>query len=384
MANQVYANGREIACKAADGKSICAFPDVCFTPPQTPGTPPGVPIPYPNTGFARDTTSGSTTVKISGKEVILKNKSYFKRSIGDEAGCAPKKGIVTSVNRGKIFFASWSMDVKYEGENVVRHQDLTTHNHASLPANAPPQIHTSLVAAFRISECQEAVSRVLDACSPWDEKATCPEEHEDRIDKALADRDAARTRFGTNHPSYRAAQHIVNDEYTAYTGQIMRNDCHKAMRCILMTYRDMNAVKCRHQTPEHLIEQSSAAGVGSYRLEQAPCAFTEGTSWHLGDHGVMSAARKDMYADWRTQNPNAPYDTAKAADIGATVHRDSNIASDCNKDCTEKQLLQGHRRMGVNENDPLTPTQTGIADASERARRQEIIRLQQEQLLEDQ
>ncbi|MBV2091711.1 MAG: DUF4150 domain-containing protein, partial [Candidatus Thiodiazotropha sp. (ex Ctena orbiculata)] len=52
MANDVYANGRELSCKKADGKSICSFPDVCFTPPQTPATPPGVPIPYPNTGMA--------------------------------------------------------------------------------------------------------------------------------------------------------------------------------------------------------------------------------------------------------------------------------------------------------------------------------------------
>ncbi len=29
------------------------------------------------------------------------------------------------------------MDVKFEGENVVRHLDLTTHNHASSPGNSP-------------------------------------------------------------------------------------------------------------------------------------------------------------------------------------------------------------------------------------------------------
>ncbi len=39
MANEVYANNMEVSCKAAAGKSICAFPDVCFTPPQTPGDP---------------------------------------------------------------------------------------------------------------------------------------------------------------------------------------------------------------------------------------------------------------------------------------------------------------------------------------------------------
>lgn len=138
MSNQVYANHMEVSCKKAAGKSICAFPDVCFTPPQTPVTPPGVPIPYPNTGMASDATDGSSTVKISGQEVMLKNKSYFKRSTGDEAGCAPKKAVVTSKNMGKVYFNAWSMDVKVEGENVVRNLDLTTHNHGSVPGNTTP------------------------------------------------------------------------------------------------------------------------------------------------------------------------------------------------------------------------------------------------------
>ena len=142
MANQVYANMMEISCKSASGKTICAFPDVCFTPPQTPATPPGVPIPYPNTGFSSDTTDGSSSVQISGKEVMLKNKSCFSKSSGDESGAAPKKGVVTSKNTGKVYFNMWSMDVKIEGENVVRHLDITTHNHASTPGNSPPMPHT--------------------------------------------------------------------------------------------------------------------------------------------------------------------------------------------------------------------------------------------------
>jgi uncharacterized protein DUF4150 len=131
MADEVYANGMEVSCKAGPGKSICAFPDVCFTPPQTPATPPGVPIPYPNTSVNSDCTDGSTSVKVSGQEVMLKNKSYFKKSTGDEAGCAPKKNVVSSTNTGKVYFTAWSMDVKIEGENVVRHLDVTTHNHSN-------------------------------------------------------------------------------------------------------------------------------------------------------------------------------------------------------------------------------------------------------------
>ena len=136
MGNNVFANGNELACKAGDGKAIACMPDVCMTPPENPATPPGVPVPYPNTVMASDATSGSKKVKISGKEVMLKNKSYFKTSMGNEAGCAAKKGVVTSVNKGKAYFAAWSMDVKFEGENVVRHLDMTTHNHASTTLNA--------------------------------------------------------------------------------------------------------------------------------------------------------------------------------------------------------------------------------------------------------
>ncbi|HQR42360.1 MAG TPA: DUF4150 domain-containing protein [Gemmatales bacterium] len=138
MSNQVYANGNEISCKSGAGKSICAFPDVCFTPPLTPATPPGVPIPYPNTGMTTDTSSGSKTVQISGKEVMLKNSSFFSTSTGDEAGSAPKKNVITSKIKGKCYFKAWSMDVKIEGKNVVRHLDMMTHNHASDPGATPP------------------------------------------------------------------------------------------------------------------------------------------------------------------------------------------------------------------------------------------------------
>lgn len=165
MANQVYANMMEVSCKAGSGKTICAFPDVCMTPPMTPATPPGVPIPYPNTGMASDTTDGSTSVKISGKEVMLKNKSSFSKSSGDEAGSAPKKGVVTSKNMGKVFFNMWSMDVKVEGENVVRHLDITTHNHASMPGNSPPMPHVDEMAVTMSADAPEETCSDDAACT---------------------------------------------------------------------------------------------------------------------------------------------------------------------------------------------------------------------------
>lgn len=137
MANNVFANGMEVSCKAGSGKSIACLPDVCMTPPENPATPPGVPVPYPNTGQASDSTSGTRNVKISKKEASIKNSSYFKKSMGDEAGSAAKKGVISSKNRGKVYFTAWSMDVKFEGENAVRNLDMTTHNHGS-PTNTGP------------------------------------------------------------------------------------------------------------------------------------------------------------------------------------------------------------------------------------------------------
>ena len=134
MSNEVYANGNEIACKSGDGKVIASFPDVCLSPPSPPAGP--IPVPYPDTSFSKDAKNGSKTVFISGKEVMLKDKSYYKTSpLGDEAATRSfGANILSHVITGKTYFIAWSMDVKIEGLNVDRHIDLTTSNHASHPA----------------------------------------------------------------------------------------------------------------------------------------------------------------------------------------------------------------------------------------------------------
>ena len=134
----VFANGLEVSAKAQGCKVIAAFPDTCFTPPQTPATPPGVPVPYPDFGQDSDLTSGSGSVFIGGKEISQENSSKYRKCSGDEAGSAPKKGIVTSKNTGAIYAQKWSMDVKVEGKGVVRFSDIATSNHASNPGDSPP------------------------------------------------------------------------------------------------------------------------------------------------------------------------------------------------------------------------------------------------------
>ena len=137
MGTEVYANGNAIACKKGDDKVIAAFPDVCLSPPSPPAGP--IPVPYPNTSFSKDMKSGSKTVKIKGGEVMLKDKSFYKTSpLGNEAATRSfGASVITHVITGKTYFNMWSMDVKFEGENVDRHKDLTTSNHASYPGGPP-------------------------------------------------------------------------------------------------------------------------------------------------------------------------------------------------------------------------------------------------------
>ncbi|MDA8587056.1 DUF4150 domain-containing protein [Rhodobacteraceae bacterium] len=144
--SNVFANGLEISGKAVSAKTIAAFPDVCFTPPENPATPPGVPIPYPSFGMASDSEKGTGTVVIGGKTVNIKNKSDLSKTSGTEAGSAAKKGVVTSKNTGKEYFHKWSNDVKFEGEPVIRNTDLASNNHASPVGNTPPWVHIASMA----------------------------------------------------------------------------------------------------------------------------------------------------------------------------------------------------------------------------------------------
>jgi hypothetical protein len=157
MGAQVFANGMEVSCKKSDDMSVAAMPDVCWTPPPPPVGP--VPIPYPNFSKSSDTTDGTKTVKIAGEEVGMKNQSNYKTSNGDEAATkGVGMGIVTATIQGTTQFAAWSFDVMFEGANAIRFMDMTTHNHASDPAN-PPSVTVSTgspgVGVTEPDDCQE-------------------------------------------------------------------------------------------------------------------------------------------------------------------------------------------------------------------------------------
>jgi hypothetical protein len=161
MPHHVYANGNEIAAISADGASVACQPDVCFSP----GAPmPGVPVPYPNSVFARDLTNVSRTVFLKDKGAALEDKSYFATSYGNEpATPGLKKGTVSGVIKGKGYFRTWSMNVKIEGLGVARHLDTVTHNHGN-PANGMVQKYRSIWA--KESDCENDRRTMKTNCEP--------------------------------------------------------------------------------------------------------------------------------------------------------------------------------------------------------------------------
>lgn len=120
--SKVYANGRSVIHKGDGLVNTCAVPDVCKTPSH--GGP--VPIPYVNVAQDGDLAQGSTSVHIEGNPVALKD-SNLSTSSGDEPGTAGG-GLVSSKTKGKMTWASASIDVKIEGKGVVRFMEPTQHN----------------------------------------------------------------------------------------------------------------------------------------------------------------------------------------------------------------------------------------------------------------
>ena len=395
MANDVFANGREVSCKAASGKSICAFPDVCFTPPQTPATPPGVPIPYPNTGMGSDTSKGSRNVKISGKEVMLKNKSMFKKSMGDQAGCAPKKGVVTSQTGGKVYFNSWSMDVKIEGENAVRHLDLTTHNHGSVPGNTPTWPYIDTMAVGGGGDAGADDEEDVCAADKEKEKEACKEfkPHKENGPDAC---DGFKAKPKGAHAAMSKAE------------ERRANDCLTARSCQLVPYKPKGDQPgcCHGQTGHHLIEAAAFHQTGRgtnsnsksksldvardandeylYSMKEAPCVCVFGTNQYHGTHGVMHTfqgaanAGKAEKRELSFRGDLVEMDSVKyseARDSAVYAMGETFPDAGCKKECLEAQLDAYHKdQLKLGDDDYVKAVDTGYTGPQDVANAKELVK----------
>jgi hypothetical protein len=298
--------------------------------------------------MASDTTSGSKNVKISNNEVMLKDKSYFKKSVGDEAGCAAKKNVITSVNRGKIYFKSWSMDVKIEGENVVRHLDMMTHNHGSDPGGTPPWVYQDMIATQR--------------------------------DKCLAQDDEAKEKCqgATPHMESNSQGKMIQKGLDCPPG------CEEAKVCILAPKKNDDTYCCNpNNTGHHLIEvhcfthpggRGEPGHVGAkldeyldYRENDAPCVCAS-SSASDGTHGIMhdiQGQQERAYAALRSSDPDfnaypfgghpndkSYWNYGEARDSGAAAHH--RAFPDCDPECTKRQLDHYHQdQLNIHEEAPM-------------------------------
>lgn len=378
MGNPVFANGMEISSKAMGGKSICAFPDVCFTPPQTPGTPPGVPLPYPNTGLAGDCTDGSSSVKIGGEEVMLKNKSYFKQSSGNEAGCAPKKGVATSKIKGKVYFTAWSMDVMVEGENVVRHLDLTTHNHGS-NTNTATWPHVAQQALNDFDNCSTEKEAIKNNCKD-DGSDQCPGALSVNVENQQKEWVRVKKKGRGWQAKAKTIAKATNDAMAHHDGSVRKdqsatqnaasmasqdaNACVKAMRCFLRpkSPNEDQTGCCPGQTPNHIPPDTYFEGKKKYQYGQALCVCLEGMNQHFGTHGDNHALIDHLAethdlkdAEGASKGPLAKQRPAKLNDAITVSSLAVAEQCGCKKECIEEQLNKHFQ-----ETQKLPPATTNV------------------------
>ncbi len=399
MANNVFANGRELSCKSGSGKTPCAMPNVVWTPPQAPPTPMGIPVPYPTTGMTSDSSKGSRDVKISKKEVMLKNKSRFKKCLGDQPGKAPKKGFVTTQQGGKVYFNSWSMDVKIEGENAVRHLDITTLNHGSMPGNTPtwPFVDQSAGGFSDDDPCKDDIVKEQEACAdfkPYGESDPCDivkyegfdegrTKSEMTKDEALALTDAARSGNKLEAPA----------DGSAFNSNAQ--DCLTARTCQLSPYKPKGKQTgcCPSQTGHHLVEASSffetgrgdtkdesdanilsvgTKGSTDYNTGEAPCICAFGPSQWRGSHGQLHTIQGNLNKKDRSISEESlpkkrggpssvkTIEYGKARDNGVAAAKKVNPTANCSDDCMKAQLDAYHKgQLKVDENDKIKCVATG-------------------------
>jgi hypothetical protein len=219
LGNEVFANGNEIACKSGDAKVIAAFPDVCLSPPSPPAGP--IPVPYPDTSFSKDMKNGSKKVKIDGKEVMLKDKSFYKTSpLGNEAATKSLgAGVVSHVITGKTYFVAWSMDVKFEGQNVDRHLDLTTSNHASPMCNEAAPIPSN----------EEAADKKEKKCPPHENLVIVDEKD---IDEVIDKNKEKRKKLEEKKEEFKAERDAATAQEAKDHAQVKIDQCQKGIDAI--------------------------------------------------------------------------------------------------------------------------------------------------------
>jgi hypothetical protein len=332
MRKPVYVNGRAIACAAAKGRVLAAFPDVCLSPPSPPGGP--VPVMYPVSASAGDLVGGSTSVLIAKQPIYLMNRSRFRLCQGDAAATRGLgQGVLSHTIGGECRFVTSSIDVQVENQFVSRHLDTVTCNHQGMVANtAPwPYIDHGVPAMAGHPACTADRTRITQACAPFapntDRDAcaiagaarTAPQVPDDGDPAAAAEVEpespapvTVKRKPMTQREATALAQDLADDAPTNDAERDQARSCVRARRCELAPYasRQGEARCCGKQTPHHLVLASAVhdcgrggrkkltredrhrtsvplLGIHGYDAKRAPCVCAEGQNQKQGSHGWL-------------------------------------------------------------------------------------------------
>jgi len=313
---------------------------------------------------------------------MLKNKSCFKTSTGDEAGCAAKKGVVSSKNKGKVYFIKWSMDVKVEGKNVDRHFDMTTNNHGSPQANEGlPWMYVDAMATLEGTNCETDRNNIKDNCKE-DGSDQCPGALSVPVEKGQKDWVRVQKKSSGWKAKEEALSEAMNEAMAHHKPTVRKDEsatknaakmaskdadgsaCVQAMRCFLRPKNpDTEAGCCPGQTPNHIPPDSYFEGRTSKQYDQALCVCLEGMNQHVGTHGdnhtlidhfaethdLKDKSGKSMGV-LANQNPAKLNDAIKVSAMAVAEQ------CGCNQDCIEEQLTK-HYETTQN----LPPETTNVA-----------------------
>lgn len=365
MSTNVYANGDEICCKSADGKTSVAFPDPCWSPPPPPAGP--IVLPYPNSAGPSSLKKGSSTVRIKRSAVALTDRSYFSTSTGDEpATPAFQKGLLTRKLKGKTYFKQWSMNVKFEGKGVCRNVDLMTHNHGSQMGNTAtfPFLDGMDKKGEDGEPCKKEMDAIKEKCSEglkdgqnWSDKhcgvrilQIRPQTDDATKVNCLQDQ---LEKVGLQRNRYRNLNTFTQEQVT----RARNNPCLTAKKCELVKYSETQTKKgekgnfegcCHGQTGHHVIPDgmASKAGCDGYDMKDAPVICVEGSSQFRGSHEKMHAKLADnlqgkVIAKALATGSSAgdvKFSMKDVIDSGAKSVKKVFPESGCSTRCLQKQL----------------------------------------------
>lgn len=246
----VNVNNKTVVHAGSGGMST-ATPDTCKTP--TPGGP--QPMPYPNLAQSSDASQVTTSVKIDGNGVMVKD-STFAQSSGDEPGSA--MGIMSNKVKGPASFTNQSTDVKFEGKAVPRLSDPMGQNEGagnSSNATSPAEMQGPQVGT---------------GATPGDQEA---------CDK-LADKEITNDKEGAEKAGMR------QKDYKSFKTTCQKNDCSVTFRdtnpdCVPHIEAGLESKGCEWQTKtfpgKSLKEEDKRfAGLVSDNLEKKPLPPPEG------------------------------------------------------------------------------------------------------------